>query len=60
MIGDPITNAELPEDQCVKLSTIVTDQNSGYTKPVEDVSYHEGLHFLLGYGGQGARPRTTW
>ena len=53
MIRDPISSTELPEYRRVKLSTIVTDQNPGYAEPVEDVSYHEGLHLLLGYGGHG-------
>ena len=52
MIGDPIASAELPEYWCVELSTIVTDKNPGYAEPTEDVSYHEGLYLLLGYGGQ--------
>ena len=53
MIGDPIASTKLLEYQCVKLSTIVTNQNSGYAELAEDVSYHEGLHLLLGYDGQG-------
>ena len=53
MIGDPIASVELPEYRCVELSTIITDQNSGYAEPAEDVSFREGLYLLLGYGGQG-------
>ena len=48
-----MASAELPEYRCVELSAIVTNQNSRYAKPAEDVPYHEGLHLLLGNGGQG-------